>query len=233
MFEPGPLNSIWLRASILETPGILQSGLRVWEQFVCSEATRSTSLTSAVTRVVDHPVYLPPNGVPEAFRFLGHGTIASLPVPLAAAIVIIAAAAVVFARTRFGRVVLSIGIQPGVVRYSGIAASAYIAATFVLVGLIAAVAGLILTSTVTVYIPSSGNAFLLNAIGATFIGTTLSPLRRPNVGGTVFGVLLLSIVANGLPLTDLNFYWQQVGTGTLIFAVLLLSFINRRATGGA
>jgi len=180
-----------------------------------------------------NPVYLPPNGVPEAFRFLGHGTIASLPVPLAAAIVIIAAAAVVFARTRFGRVVLSIGIQPGVVRYSGIAASAYIAATFVLVGLIAAVAGLILTSTVTVYIPSSGNAFLLNAIGATFIGTTLSPLRRPNVGGTVFGVLLLSIVANGLPLTDLNFYWQQVGTGTLIFAVLLLSFINRRATGGA
>ncbi len=63
-----------------------------------------------------NPVYLPPNGVPEAFRFLGHGTVAYFPVPLAAAIVVIAAAAVVFARTRFGRVILSIGIQPGVVR---------------------------------------------------------------------------------------------------------------------
>ena len=176
-----------------------------------------------------NPVYLPPNGVPEAFRFLGHGTIAGFPGSLAVAIVVIAAAAVVFARTRFGRVVLSIGIQPSVVRYSGIASSAHIAATFILVGLIAAVAGLILTATVTVYIPSSGNAFLLNAIGATFIGTTLSPLGRPNVGGTVLGVLLLSIVANGLLLTDLNFYWQQVGTGTLIFAVLALSFINRKA----
>ncbi|ARO33697.1 sugar ABC transporter permease protein (plasmid) [Rhizobium sp. NXC14] len=180
-----------------------------------------------------NPVYLPPSGVPEAFRVLGHGTIGGFPVPLAVAILIIAAAAVVFARTRFGRVILSIGIQPAVVRYSGIAASAHIAATFVIVGLIAAVAGLILTATVAVYIPSSGNAFLLNAIGATFIGTTLSPLGRPNVGGTVLGVLLLSIVANGLLLTDLNFYWQQVGTGTLIFAVLALSFINRKSAGRA
>jgi ribose transport system permease protein len=40
---------------------------------------------------------------------------------------------------------------------------------------------LILTANVTVYIPSSGNAILLNAIGATFIGTTQSPLGRPIV----------------------------------------------------
>ncbi|QKK27167.1 ABC transporter permease [Rhizobium hidalgonense] len=180
-----------------------------------------------------NPVYLPPNGVPEAFRFLGHGTIAGFPVPLAVAVAVIAAAAVVFARTRFGRVILSIGIQQGVVRYSGIAAPAHVAVTFLLVGSIAAIAGLILTATVTTYIPSSGNAFLLNAIGATFIGTTLSPLGRPNVGGTVLGALLLSIVANGLLLTDLNFYWQQVGTGTLIFAVLALSFVNRKAAGSA
>lgn len=100
-----------------------------------------------------NPVYLPPNGVPEAFRFLGHGTIAGFPVPLAVAVAVIAAAAVVFARTRFGRVILSIGIQQGVVRYSGIAAPAHVAVTFLLVGSIAAIAGLILTATVTTYIP--------------------------------------------------------------------------------
>lgn len=178
-----------------------------------------------------NPVYLPPSGVPEAFRFLGHGSIAGFPVPLAIAVLIIVAAIVLFTRMRFGRVVLSIGIQPSVVRYSGIGLGGHVAVTFILAGLIAAVAGLILTATVTVYIPSSGNAFLLNAIGATFIGTTLSPLSRPNVAGTVLGVLLLSIVANGLLLTGLNFYWQQVGTGTLIFAVLAFSFINRKTVG--
>jgi ribose transport system permease protein len=175
-----------------------------------------------------NPVYLPPNGVPQAFRFLGHGTIGAIPVPLAIAVAIIAAAAIVLARSRFGRVVLAVGTQPGVARYSGIAIRSHVAITFIIAGIIAAAAGLILTATVTVYIPSSGNAFLLNAIGATFIGTTFSPLGRANVLGTVLGVLLLSIVANGLLLTGLNFYWQQVGTGALIFAVLSLSFVNKK-----
>ncbi|MDL2403334.1 ABC transporter permease [Rhizobium mayense] len=177
-----------------------------------------------------NPVYLPPTGVPASFRYLGHGTVAGFPVPLAVSIVIISAATIAFARTRFGRIVLSIGVQPSVVRYSAIASRTHVAVTFILVGLIAAIAGLILTATVTVYIPSSGNAFLLNAIGATFIGTTLSPLGRPNVAGTVLGVLLLSIIANGLLLTDLNFYWQQVGTGTVIFAVLTLSFATGKSS---
>lgn len=175
-----------------------------------------------------NPVYLPPSGVPEAFRFLGRGAIAGIPVPLVIAAIIILGATIILTRARFGRVALAIGIQPSVVRYSGITARAHVAVAFILAGLIAAVAGLILSATVTVYIPSSGSAFLLNAIGATFIGTTLSRLGRPNIPGTVLGVLLLGIVANGLLLTGLNFYWQQVGTGLLIFAVLALSFITRR-----
>ncbi|WFR96075.1 ABC transporter permease [Rhizobium tumorigenes] len=176
-----------------------------------------------------NPVYLPPNGIPDSFRFIGHGTIAGVPTPLVVAFLIIMAAAILLARSRFGRVLLASGIQPSVVRYSGLSIRAHVAVVFILVGTIAAAAGLILTATVSVYIPSSGNAFLLNAIGATFIGTTFSPRGRPNIPGTVLGVLLLAIVANGLLLSDLNFYWQQVGTGLLIFAVLAVSFASKKA----
>lgn len=176
-----------------------------------------------------NPVYLPPAGIPASFRFLGHGSSVGLPVPLAVAFLVIIAAWITLSRARFGRVTLSAGIQASVVRYSGIPLSGYIAATYILVSAIAAIVGLILTSTVTVYIPSSGNAFLLNAIGATFIGTTLDQNGRPNIPGTVIGVLLLGIVANGLLLSGLNFYWQQVGTGLLIFSVLAISFANRKA----
>lgn len=180
-----------------------------------------------------NPVYLPPAGVPESFRFLGHGTVAGIPVPLLLAAIVIAAASLVLSRTRFGRVVLATGIQTSVVRYSGIRLSRVTAATYLLASTITAVVGLILTSTVTVYIPSSGNAFLLNAIGATFIGTTFDPHGRPNVPGTVLGVLLLGVVANGLLLSGLNFYWQQVGTGLLIFSVLAIGFANRKAAARA
>ena len=176
-----------------------------------------------------NPVYLPPSGVPESFRFLGRGTVAGFPVPLLVAGAIILIAALILARSRFGRVVAATGTEAEVVRYSGLTLKAHLAATYVLVALIAAVAGLVLTSTVTVYIPSSGNAFLLNAIGAAFIGTTLHPHGRPNIVGTVLGVLLLSLVANGLLMSGLNFYWQQVGTGLLIFTVLALSFSGRKA----
>ena len=70
-----------------------------------------------------------------------------------------------------------------------------------------------LFATVRSYVPLSGNAFLLDAIGATFIGTTISPTHRPSVLGTLLGVLLLGMVRNGLLLLGCNFYWQQVGTG--------------------
>ena len=180
-----------------------------------------------------NPVYLPQTGIPEAFHFIGHGSLAGIPVPLVIVTLLILAAAAVLSRSRFGRVVLSIGVQASVPRYSGLTVSRHVALVYIVCGLVASIAGLVLTATVTVYIPSSGNAFLLNAIGATFIGTTLSREGRPNVPGTVLGVLLLSIVANGLLLTDLSFYWQQVGTGLLIFIVLAASFLNRRTRAGA
>ena len=99
---------------------------------------------------------------------------------------------------------------------------------FVASALVYGVVGLLLSSTVKAYVPQAGNGFLLNAIGATFIGTTLSPTRRPGVAGTLLGVLLISLVANGLLLIGWNFYWQQVATGARILVVFALGFVGRR-----
>ena len=127
-------------------------------------------------------------------------------------------------RTRLGRIILATGVHRSVAWYSGLPTSSVSGFVYALSALVCAVAGLILSATVNVYVPYSGNAFLLNAIGATFIGTTLDRNGRPNVAGTLIGVLLLAVVANGLLLSGLNFYWQQVGTGVLIFLVLAASF---------
>lgn len=179
-----------------------------------------------------NPVYLPQTGIPESFRSLGHGAFLGVPLSLLVALIVAALAGLLLSQTRFGRVVIAAGIQADVVRYSGLPLRLYLAGAYMLVGLIAAAAGLILTSTVTVYIPNSGNAFLLNAIGAAFIGTTIHPHGRPNIVGTALGVLLLATISNGLLLSGLNFYWQQVGTGALIFLVLALSFATRKTQRG-
>ena len=173
------------------------------------------------------PVYLLNVALPPLFSVLAHGTFVGLPVPLWIVIVLALAVHVTLAHSVFGRQIVALGAQPGVARYSGLPVAALGGAIFVASALIYGVVGLLLSSTVKAYVPQAGNAYLLNAIGATFIGTTLSPTRRPGVVGTLLGVLLLSLVANGLLLIGWNFYWQQVATGALIFAVLAVSFAQR------
>jgi ribose transport system permease protein len=179
-----------------------------------------------------NPIYLPSSAVPESFRAIGHGLIAGIPVPLILVTALAIVAAITLTRTRIGRIILAIGVQPGVARYSGLNVRGTTALVYLLAALVSAVAGIVLSATVNVYVPYSGNAFLLNAIGATFIGTTLSTESRPNILGTVLGVLLLGIVSNGLLLVGLSYYWQQVGTGVLIFIVLAASFATRGRSAG-
>lgn len=132
------------------------------------------------------------------------------------------------ARGRLGRELLAQGTQPLLAYYSGLSVRRIVTVVALATALACGVAGVLLSSTVSAYVPLSGNAFLLNAIGAVFIGTTLSRQGRANVPGTLLGVLFINVIANGLLLIGWNFYWQQVATGVLIFIVLSFSFASRR-----
>ncbi len=132
------------------------------------------------------------------------------------------------ARGRLGRELLAQGTQPLLAYYSGLSVRRIVSVVALATALACGVAGVLLSSTVSAYVPLSGNAFLLNAIGAVFIGTTLSRQGRANIPGTLLGVLFINVIANGLLLIGWNFYWQQVATGVLIFGVLTFSFASRR-----
>ena len=132
------------------------------------------------------------------------------------------------ARGRLGRELLAQGTQPLLAYYSGLSVRRIVTVVALATALACGVSGVLLSSTVSAYVPLSGNAFLLNAIGAVFIGTTLSRQGRANIPGTLLGVLFINVIANGLLLIGWNFYWQQVATGVLIFVVLAFSFASRR-----
>lgn len=171
------------------------------------------------------PIYIAKDVLPGISSLLLLG----IPLPLYLVAALAGGYGVVLARGRLGREIQAVGAQPQLAYYSGLSPRRILARVFVGSALACAVAGILLSSTVNAYVPMSGNAFLINAIGAVFMGTTLSRQGRPNVLGTLLGVLFINVIANGLLLIGWNFYWQQVATGSLIFLVLAASFYRRRS----
>ncbi|WP_122847963.1 ABC transporter permease [Pseudomonas viridiflava] len=153
--------------------------------------------------------------------------ILGLPLPVWLVALLAGVYGLVLARGRLGREILAVGTQPQLAYYSGLSIRRIAVQVFVGSALACAVAGILLSSTVNAYVPMSGNAYLISAIGAVFMGTTLSRQGRPNIVGTLLGVLFINVIANGLLLIGWNFYWQQVATGALIFLVLAFSFASR------
>lgn len=171
------------------------------------------------------PIYMEAAVLPgiNSLRLLG------VPLPLWVAGLLACLYGGILARGRFGREVLAFGTQPLLAYYSGLPVKAIVAKVFVGSAFACAVAGILLSCAVNAYVPMSGNAYQITAIGAVFIGTTLHPQGRVNIVGTLLGVLFTNVIANGLLLIGWNFYWQQVATGALIFIVMAFSFASRRS----
>ena len=191
------------------------------------------SIQQIITRGGE-PIHLP--GMNESFRFLGRGSLFMSDVALGRidfrfsillALIVASAAFFVLSKTSFGRRVKAIGAQKDAAELAGIPVKRYICIAFVVCSCIAALGGMVSAAVLTTYVPLSGRFFLMDAIGAVFIGTTFSKHGFVNVPGTIVGVVFFSIVNNGLNLLGIHMNWQNVTIGILIFLFLALDAYRR------
>lgn len=130
-------------------------------------------------------------------------------------------------RTYFGRDVFAIGGSLQAAQLSGIRPARTIFWVYALVGGCSALAGIIAVGRAGAAIPQVDNTLPLQAIAAVLLGGTSLTGGSGGVGGTAIGVLFLGTLQNGLSLNGVSSFWQQVVTGVILIAAVLLDRIER------
>lgn len=168
-------------------------------------------------------------GFPIWFEQLGNGRVLGFPVVIIIFIVFITIAYVLLNKTKFGYDVFSLGGNESSARLAGINISLRKMSVYIISGALASFVSIIVASQLRSEYPGIGQGFLLPVIAATIIGGTDLMGGFGSVISTTGGAILVGMINNGLTISGVYPFMQQIITGALIiFAVLANILIYRR-----
>ena len=168
------------------------------------------------------------SGIPESFKFFGQGITLAVPNSVWIMAAVWGGTWFVLEQTTRGRRLYAVGGNAQASYLAGLNVRGLRLAAFILSGVGAALAGVVLTSRLFSAHPTAGEPLMLNSIAAVFLGMTMFREGEPHVLGTLVGVLLLGVMSNGLNILQVNSYLQLVLTGLIILLAVLLSGLARR-----
>ena len=160
--------------------------------------------------------------LPDSFTGWGAGRLGPVPVPVLVAAVVVAMVYLLLRRTVFGRRLYAVGASEEAARLSGVNVRWIKLGVYVLMGMLAAVAGLLLASRLGAGDPKAGQMYELTAIAAVVVGGTSLTGGRGGIGGTVLGALIIGVLDNGLVLMDVSAFYQMVVKGLVILGAVAL-----------
>ncbi|MGX7031357.1 ABC transporter permease [Vagococcus zengguangii] len=131
--------------------------------------------------------------------------------------------------TRFGKYCYAIGSNPEAARLSGIKTDKQVIKVFVIEGMLAAIAGILLMSNLNVGGPNEGQGLDLLAMAASIMGGTQFSGGVGTIGGAIVGIFTLQIFTNGLAIMGVNAFMQQAVTGAVIIFAIIVDYLRRKA----
>ena len=203
--------------------GITRGGL---QPFIMTLAMLVIARGATLTFSDGRPIRLGPSAADVAW--LGNGTLAGLPVPLLLFLGLAGLAWFTLRHTTFGRHIYAVGDNREAARLSGIDTRRVVFSAYVISGLCAAVAALIVATRLAAAEPTQGEGLELDAIAIVVIGGTSLFGGEGGVGGTLIGAAIVAAMNNLLNLLGVSPFSQQIVKGLIILGAVL---VERRAAG--
>jgi ribose transport system permease protein len=166
--------------------------------------------------------------LPDSFNIMAQGKLFTLQYPVYIMIVVVVAGEVLLRRWRFFRQSYFIGGNERSARLSGINVDQVKILNYVLMGVLAALSGLLLTGRMGTASVSAGLGVELQVIAACVIGGSSLSGGEGSVLGSLLGVVLMALILNGLNLLGINPYWQTIVVGGVLILTAAADALNRR-----
>lgn len=173
-------------------------------------------------------------GTDSTFVFIARGTILGIPTLIWILVVVAVVTHLVLRYTDIGRNLYAMGGNATAARLAGINLNRLVIGCYVVAGIAAAVAGVMLTARTGSGQPTSGSQGLeLQSITAAALGGVSLRGGKGAISGTILAVLLLGVLENGLTILNVNSFWQDIAQGFLLVAAVIIQQRRRgvRAIG--
>jgi ribose/xylose/arabinose/galactoside ABC-type transport system permease subunit len=161
-------------------------------------------------------------GTPAVFNWLGGGRIGPIPVSIIATLLLFIIFGAILHYTRFGRELYAVGANKDAARASGFRPHITVTQAYMIGGFMAAIAGWMLLGRLEVSNPELGVGMTLETVAAAVIGGVALTGGSGTILGAFAGVLLLSVIDDGLNLVNINPFWITGVRGLIILLALLL-----------
>lgn len=164
-----------------------------------------------------------------AILFLGYqlSSYKGLPNVLVVMLVLIAAYAFVTRRTTIGRRIYAMGGNEKATKLSGINTERLSFFTFVNMGVLAGLAGMIIAARLNSATPKAGVGFELDVIAACFIGGASASGGVGKITGAVIGAFIMGVMNNGMSIVGLGIDFQQMVKGLVLLAAVFFDVYNK------
>ena len=183
--------------------------------------TQGLFIGAAVVITKGHGIF----GFPETFLFIGNGRLGIFPMPLVIFIVCIVAVALFLSKTKLGLSMYMLGSNPIAARFSGLENEKVIIKTYMITGLLAGIASIIMISRVNSMRPGYGYAYLLQAVLIAMLAGVDPSGGHGKIVGVIMAIITLQTLQSGFNILALSPFFRKFIWGLMLLLAMAINHI--------